>query len=118
VYVVDDDASVRRSLARLVLAAGYSVTTFASGREFLDIDPQSGSGCVVLDIQMEGMSGLEVQERLVDRGVRMPIIFITAHDNVATRRHAERFGAVAYLQKPFEYHVMLDAIHRALDSEY
>lgn len=116
VFVVDDDLSVRRALQRLIRSAGYSVETFASGREFLDSDPRSASGCVVLDIHLGGMSGLEVQERLAARGVRMPVIVITAHDDAMTRARVESLGAVAYVRKPFDDRVLLEAIRKAVQS--
>jgi FixJ family two-component response regulator len=117
VFIVDDDLSVRRALRRLIKSAGFAVETFASGRDFLDSHPRSGSGCVVLDIHLGGMSGFEVQERLAIRGVEIPIIFITAHDDVVTRDRARSAGAVAYLRKPFDDRVLLDAIRKAADSK-
>jgi FixJ family two-component response regulator len=116
VFVVDDDFSVRRALRRLIKSAGFAVETFASGPEFLDSNPQSGTGCVLLDIHLGGMSGFEVQERLAIRGVGIPIIFITAHDDAVTRDRARSGGAVAYLRKPFDDRVLLDAIRKAVDS--
>ena len=114
VSVVDDDASVRRALSRLVRAAGLPVETFASGQELLDSDPADRTGCVVLDIHLGDMSGFDVQERLAARGVRIPTIFITAHDTEATREHARIAGAVAYLTKPFEDSLLLSAVQRAM----
>jgi len=116
VVVVDDDLSVRRALQRLIRSAGFSVETFASGQEFLDSDPGGASRRVVLDIHLGGMSGLEVQERLAARGVRMPVIVITAHDDARTRARVESLGAVAYLRKPFDDEVLLDAIRKAVTS--
>lgn len=115
-FVVDDDLSVRRALQRLIRSAGFSVETFASGREFLDSEPRCGSGCLVLDIHLGGMSGLEVQERLAARGVKIPVIVITAHDDARTRARVENLGAVAYVPKPFDERVLLDAIQKAVQS--
>lgn len=114
VSIIDDDLSVRRALRRLVASAGFSVETFASGREFLDSESLGRSHCIVLDIHLGGLSGLDVQERLKTMGVQAPVIFITAHDDEATHGRVRRSGAVAYLRKPFEDHALLDAIERAL----
>jgi FixJ family two-component response regulator len=116
VSIVDDDLSVRRALRRLVASAGFSVETFASGREFLDSESLGRSDCIVLDIHLGGLSGLDVQERLKTMGVQAPVIFITAHDDEATHGRVRRSGAVAYLRKPFEDHALLDAIERALGT--
>lgn len=114
VSIIDDDLSVRRALRRLVASAGFSVATFASGREFLDSESLARSHCIVLDIHLGELSGLDVQERLKTMGVQAPVIFITAHDDEATHGRVRRSGAVAYLRKPFEDHALLDAIERAL----
>ena len=116
VWVVDDDLSVRRALRRLIAAGGFAVETFASGREFLEAVPHDRPGCLVLDIYLEGMSGFEVKECLTASGHPVPVIFITAHDDEATRDRARRVGAAAYLRKPFGKHVLLDAIQRALQT--
>ena len=113
-YVVDDDLSVRRALQRLIRSAGFSVETFASAREFLDFAPRTGTGCLLLDIHLGGMSGLEMQERLAAQGVKMPVIVITAHDDAITRARVESLGAVAYVPKPFDDRVLLDAIQKAV----
>lgn len=114
VSIIDDDFSVRRALRRLVAAAGFSVETFASGGEFLDSDSLGRSHCIVLDIHLGGLSGFDVQERLKEMGVQVPVIFITAHDDAATHARVNGSGAVAYLRKPFEEHALLDAIERAI----
>jgi len=116
VFVVDDDLSVRRALHRLIRSAGFSVETFATAREFLDSVPRSGTGCLVLDIHLGGISGFEVQERLAAQGVRIPVIVITAHDDATTRARVESLGAVAYVPKPFDDRVLLEAIQRAVRS--
>ena len=114
VSIIDDDLSVRRALRRLVSKAGFSVETFASGREFLDSDPVGRSQCIVLDIHLGGLSGFDVQERLKAMGVEAPVIFITAHDDEATQARAGRSGAAGYLRKPFEERALLEAIERAI----
>jgi FixJ family two-component response regulator len=112
VIVVDDDASVRRSLRRLVQSAGYAVETFGSAREFLDWLPGGRAACLVLDVHMKEMSGFDLQERLA-----VPIVFITSHDEAATRARIERSGAAAHLWKPFDDEALLDAIRRVVLSQ-
>jgi FixJ family two-component response regulator len=109
IAIVDDDASIRRSLLRVVQTAGYKAEAFASGREFLEWLPQHRAACLVLDIQMTGMNGFEVQERLA-----VPIIFITAHDDVRVRERIEKSGAAGHLKKPFATKAVLDAIRQAV----
>ena len=112
ISIVDDDVSVRRALRRLVGTAGYLVETFASGPEFLRSAPSARTACLVLDIYLEGMNGFELQEQLVADQVAIPIIFMTAHDDAATRERIRRSGAAGYLGKPFDGQALLDAIHR------
>jgi FixJ family two-component response regulator len=114
VSIVDDDFSVRRALRRLIASAGFSVETFASGREFLESVLIGRSQCIVLDIHLGGLSGFDVQERLKALGVQAPVIFITAHDDEATHARAGGSGAAGYLRKPFEERALLDAIERAI----
>jgi FixJ family two-component response regulator len=116
ISVVDDDLSVRRALRRLVQSAGYIVETFASAREFLDSPPLNRSACLVLDIHLTGMSGFELQQRLATDRVAIPIIFITAHDDAATRERVRQSGVAAYLRKPFDKRALLDAIRRAIGA--
>ncbi|HEX9479899.1 MAG TPA: response regulator [Methylomirabilota bacterium] len=109
---MDDDLSVRRALRRLIGSAGYLVETFASAPEFLRSAPSARTACLVLDIYLEGMTGFELQEQLVADQVAIPIIFMTAHDDAATRERIRRSGAAGYLGKPFDGQALLDAIHR------
>ena len=111
IAIVDDDASVRRSLHRLVKAAGYPVETFASAREFLEWFPRNRAACLVLDVHMNELSGFDLQERLA-----VPVIFITAHDDATTRERIEKSGAAGHLQKPFDEQAVLDAIRRAVSA--
>jgi FixJ family two-component response regulator len=113
IAIVDDDASVRRSLFRVVQSAGYKAETFASAREFLDWLPRNRAACLVLDVQMDEMSGLDLQERLA-----IPIIFITAHDDVLTLERIEKSGATGHLRKPFDAQTVLDAIGRAVRANH
>jgi len=114
ISIVDDDLSVRRALRRLVRSAGYTVETFASAREFLDSVPSARTACLVLDIHLGGMSGFELQERMAADRAPFPVIFITAHDDAATRERARQTGASAYLRKPFDEQILLAAIGRAI----
>lgn len=114
ISIVDDDRSVRRALRRLVQGAGYAVETFASALRFLDSRPCGRVACLVLDIHLEGMSGFDVHARLAAAGAAIPTIFITAHDDGPTRERARHTGAVAYLPKPFDKRVLLDAIGSAV----
>ncbi len=114
IAVVDDDASVRRALQRLLRAAGFAVETFATAREFLDSGRWAQTACLVLDIHLPGMSGLELQEHLAVSGAPIPIVFITAHDDATVRERASRAGAVGYLRKPFDQGTLIEAIGRAI----
>lgn len=116
ISIVDDDRSVRRALRRLVQSAGYLVETFASAPEFLRAAPLARTACLVLDIYLDGMTGFELQEQLATDNVAIPIIFITAHDDAATRERIRRSGAAGYLGKPFDGQALLDAIQRVVGS--
>ena len=113
VSIIDDDPSVRQALHRLV-EARYAVETFASAEEFLDSPSGDRSACLVLDVHLNGMNGLELKERLVARSILIPVIFMTAHDDVATRERIDRSGAAAYLVKPFGREALLGAIRGVL----
>ncbi|HSD73496.1 MAG TPA: response regulator [Steroidobacteraceae bacterium] len=117
VFVVDDDEAVRGSLKLLLKTLGLPVQTYASAQEFLDgFDPRR-SGCLVLDIRMPGMSGLELQEELNSRGAMLPIIFITGHGDVPMAVEAMQRGAMDFLQKPFRDQELLDRINKALEKD-
>jgi FixJ family two-component response regulator len=113
IAIVDDDASIRRALHRLVQGNGYAVESFASARDFLDAVPHCRPACLVLDVHLNG-SGFELQERLAADELKIPIIFITAHDDDSIRRRLEKCGAVAYLWKPVDEQALLQAIQRAI----
>jgi FixJ family two-component response regulator len=114
IVVVDDDASVRRALRRLLRSAGRDVEAFATAEEFLQSTDEETPGCLVLDVHLPGLSGLELQERLTSDGRGIPIIFITAYGDDGMRERALRAGAIAFLQKPFEEQALLDAVTRAV----
>jgi FixJ family two-component response regulator len=111
ISLVDDDHSVRRALRRLIRLAGFAVESFASAEDFLSSACLALTACLVLDIHLNGgMGGFELQARLHADRVVIPIIFITAHDDIATRERAQNSGAAAYLCKPFNDELLLDAI--------
>jgi FixJ family two-component response regulator len=114
VFVVDDDPSVRKSLARLVATAGHTVETFASAREFLVRPLPEGPSCLVLDVRMPGLTGLALQETLATAGHRLSIVFITGYGDVPTTVKAMKGGAVDFLTKPVNDRELLSAIERAL----
>ncbi len=117
VFVVDDDPSVRKSLTRLVSHAGYTVETFASARDYLAHAPPKGPGCLLLDVRMPGLTGLELQEALAGAAHHVPIIFITGHGDVSMSVKAMKGGAVDFLTKPFDDKDLLAAIQRAVAKD-
>lgn len=117
VFVVDDDAAVRDSLRWLLESVGHAVETYASGAEFLDSVEPDRPGCLLLDVRMPGMSGLELQDALQKRGTQLPIIMITAHGDVPMAVRALRAGAFDFIQKPFNDQVLIDRIHDCLAQE-
>ena len=117
VFVVDDDPSVRRSVVRLLESAGLRVEGFPSGEAFLERETPRGPACVVLDVRMSGMSGLELQRRLHATGRPMAIVFITGHGDVPMSVAAMKGGAVDFLVKPFDDEALLVAIDRAIGRD-
>ena len=117
VYIVDDDDAVRDSLGLLMRSVGLACATFASARQFLDAyDPEAVS-CLVADIRMPGLSGLELQQEISDRHLEIPIIFITGHGDVPMAVKAMKAGALDFLQKPFRDQDLLDRIHAAIQRD-
>jgi FixJ family two-component response regulator len=115
VAVVDDDASLRRSLSRLLRAAGFQPITYPSAEAFLDDDKRPDFDCLLLDIRMNGMSGIELQEQLTESGSATPIIFITAHDDPETRKQALAAGCAGYFRKTDSGVEVLAAINTATE---
>jgi FixJ family two-component response regulator len=113
VYVVDDDESIRMALKRLLRSMGYHAVTFESAEDFMEATSRRGEGCLVLDIRLPGMTGLDLQEKLASSGAKYPVIFMTAHDNPQWQERAKKAGAVAYLRKPFDEQSLLGAIQLA-----
>src|SRR6266849_6283839 len=114
VFVVDDDAAMRRSLGNLLRSVGLRVEAFASAQEFLLAKRPDVPGCSVLDVRMPGPSGLDLQKRMAETDVEIPIIFITGHGDIPMTVQAMKAGAVAFLPKPFRDQELLDAIQQAL----
>jgi FixJ family two-component response regulator len=119
IAIVDDDTSVCRAVRRLVRSLGMDAETFTSGQEFLDLleaMPSFKPDGLILDVQMPGMNGLDVQTRLATRGHPVPVIFITAHDEVGIREKALAAGAVAFLRKPFNDALIIKTLQEALKN--
>jgi len=114
VYLVDDDASFRRSMERLIESAGFRVRAFSSARDFLRNKRSEDAACLVLDVQLPGLSGLDLQRELTKRGRRIPVIFITGHGDIPMSVRAMKAGAVEFLTKPFHERALIDAIAYAL----
>ena len=108
VFVIDDDLAIRKSLSLLVQSVKLPVESFETAQEFLDVYDPSRSGCLVLDLRMPGLSGLELQQRLAARSIRIPIIFISGHGDLASAVGAMRAGALDFLEKPIRGQVLLD----------
>ena len=117
VFIVDDDDSVRKALTRLINSVGLNVETFVSAHDFLKREPHNGPACLVLDIRMPGLSGLDLQDELVAAGRTLPIIFISGHGNIPISVRAMKAGAVDFIEKPFEDQALLDAINQSLKKD-
>jgi FixJ family two-component response regulator len=117
VTVVDDDEAFRAALQRLLKSAGFLVRSFASAEDFLDCGQRHETGCLIADIRMPGMSGLDLQAKLSAEHCPIPTIFITAHGDETLRLQAMRGGAVAFLTKPFDDAILLESVRVALKGE-
>jgi FixJ family two-component response regulator len=117
VFVIDDDPDIRTAMQRLLETVGLHVELFATAQDFLQRKMPEVPSCLVLDLRLPGMSGLEVQRRLIEAGVKIPIIFITAHGDIPTSVRAMKSGAVEFLTKPFRDKDLLDAIEQALQRD-
>ena len=114
IYVVDDDPSVRKALEMLFISAGMKIRTFKRAAELLEHEIATRNACLVTDLKMSGLSGLELQQQLIEQGIDIPVIFLTAHDSKETRQRARQAGAAGYFRKPIDDRALLDAIHWAL----
>jgi FixJ family two-component response regulator len=117
VFVIDDDPLVRAAIQGLLKSVGLRSETFASPQEFLRSKRPDGPSCLVLDVRLPGVNGLDFQRELADEGIRIPIIFITGHGDIPMTVKAMKSGAVEFLTKPFRDQDLLDAIHQALDRD-
>jgi FixJ family two-component response regulator len=114
VFVIDDDASVRKGLTRLLRSTGYEPETFASASDFLARPSHSGPSCVIVDVQMPGINGMDLQETLIQRRREEQLVFITGHGDIPMCAQAMKAGAVDFLSKPFRSHELLQCVHNAL----
>ena len=116
VVVVEDDVEMNQAIVRLLKAASFYPVTYPSAEVLLEDGAEPGAGCMVFDVNLPGIGGFELRERLAARGVIPPVIFITAFDAPAVRTRAEKVGAVAYLRKPFEARSLIEAVRDACDA--
>lgn len=116
VYVIDDDESIRNSLMMLLFSAGIKAMTYKSAEAFLNSDIREDNTCVVTDFKMPGLGGLDLQQQLIEKDIRIPMIFMTALDSEEDREQAFVSGAVGFLRKPVDDQALLDAIHWALSG--
>jgi len=117
VVIIDDDAGVRESIVELVESVGLLAASFASAQEFLSSERPDGPSCLVLDVRLPGISGLDLQHELSRAGIRIPIIFITGHADIPMTVQAMKYGAIEFLTKPFRDQDLLDVIQRALERD-
>jgi FixJ family two-component response regulator len=117
VFIVDDDQLFRRSTERLIRTAGLNVQPFASAGDFLKSPRPEGPACLVLDVRMPGLSGMDLQRELIQSGIQIPIIFITGHGDIPMSVRAMKAGAVEFLTKPFRSRVLLDAVRAAIERD-
>jgi FixJ family two-component response regulator len=116
IFIIDDDHSVRKSLLRLLRSLGFHAEAYISAEEFLEGERHEGTGCIILDIRMPGLSGMALQDELNRTDYTMPIIFITGHGDIPMSVQAMKKGAVDFLPKPFDDHELLDAVNRAVEK--
>jgi len=117
VFVIDDDASIREAISRLLHAIGLTVRTFGSAREFLQHRLPDIPACLVLDVRLPGLSGLDLQREMVERGIHVPVIFITGHGDIPMSVQAMKAGAVEFLTKPFRDQDLLDAVRSGIQRD-
>jgi FixJ family two-component response regulator len=116
IFVIDDDTSVRKSLSRLLRTLGFNVEAYESGEQFLSREPYHGIGCVILDIKMPGLSGMDLHDELIRTGHILPIIFVTGHGDIPMSVRAMKKGAVDFLPKPFDEDELLQALSKAIEA--
>jgi FixJ family two-component response regulator len=117
IFIIDDDASMRRALSYLLQSAGYKVEMYSSGEKFLRREHFDGIGCIILDVRMPGLTGMELQEKLMRSDYMMPIIFLTGHGELSMGVQAMKKGATDFLPKPFDDEQLLGAVYRAIEKD-
>jgi FixJ family two-component response regulator len=117
IFIIDDDSSMRRALSYLLQSAGYKVETYSSAEKFLQREPYDGVGCILLDVRMPGLSGMDLQEKLMRPDYMMPIIFLTGHGELSMGVHAMKKGAIDFLTKPCDDEQLLAAVNRAIEKD-
>lgn len=117
IYIVDDEQSVRKAMKRLILSMGMDVKTFASGQEFLDSGFREQNACLIADIKMPVMGGMQLQQTIVAKGAKLPVIFITAFDTEKIRGEAKEAGAAGFFRKPVDDQALLDSIQWVLSNQ-
>ena len=118
VYVVDDDPSLRGAIYSLLRSAGWRVQTFASAGDFLDANPSARPACLVLDVRLPGVSGLDLQNELIKKHVEVPVIFLTGYADIPMSVRAMKAGAIEFLTKPFDDQELLGAIRKAFEKDH
>jgi FixJ family two-component response regulator len=117
IFIIDDDASVRKGLSRLIHSLEFNVEAYESAEQFLERENYQGIGCIVLDIRMPGLSGIDLQDELIKVGYSLPIIFITGHGDIPMSVQAMKKGAIDFLPKPFDDKELLAAVNNAIDKD-
>lgn len=117
VFVIDDDEAVRKGMSLLIKSVGLQVDTFANAKEFLEVYNPDRPGCIVLDIRMPGMSGMDLQQWLVEQKSPLPVIIVTGHGDVTMAVRAVKMGAIDFLEKPFRDQVLLDRVQKAIQID-
>jgi FixJ family two-component response regulator len=117
VFIVDDDSSVREAVDSLIRSVGFRVQSFGSAKEFLQNKPPNTPGCLVLDVRLPGLSGLDLQREMAQANIHIPIIFVTGHGDIPMTVQAMKAGAVEFLTKPFRDQDLLDAIYQAIERD-
>jgi len=116
IYVVDDDESIRKALTMLFISAGMEVKAFEAAEDLLKCQLREQNTCLISDLKLKGLSGLELQQQLAKRGIKIPVIFLTAFDSNEIRQQAKQAGAAGYFRKPVDDQALLDTIHWAISS--
>lgn len=117
VYIIDDDDSIRQAIDMLLQSANMNVQAFSEGEQFLHCNHQIERSCIISDLKMKGLDGFSLCEKLHDKGINIPVIFLTAFDSQEYRQHAREIGAAGYLSKPVDDQALIDTIHWALSKK-